>query len=190
MDVLEAMRTRASLAKLKPDAVPRELIEQLLEAAIWAPNHKMTEPWKFWIWSGHSRQRLANAFIENYRRDHPDADSEELNGPGRKTAGRILAAPVTIVVTADVGRNETETLENFVSASVAIEHILLAAHALELGAYWRTGDGAYTKPNAVLELLDLPQSARLAGFVLLGYPETTERNRNRTPWQEKTRWFD
>ena len=190
MDVFEAMRSRASLAKLKPDAVPRELIEQLLEAAIWAPNHKMTEPWKFWVWSGQSREKLAQAFRENYRRDHPEADDAELEGAGRKTANRVLAAPVTIVVTCDVGRNETETLENFVSASLAIEHILLAAHALSLGAYWRTGESIYTQPNAVLELFDLPQSAKLAGFVLLGYPETTERNRTRTPWSEKTQWFD
>lgn len=190
MDVFEAMRTRASLAKLKPDAVPRELVEQLLEVAVWAPNHKMTEPWKFSVWSGNSREKLAQAFRENYRRDHPDADAAELDGSGCKTANRVLAAPVTIVVTSDAGRNETETLENFVSASLAIQHILLAAHALELGAYWRTGESIYTQPNAVLELLDLPQSARVAGFVLLGYPETTERNRRRTPWQEKTQWFD
>ncbi|MDF2439222.1 MAG: hypothetical protein JWN98_206 [Abditibacteriota bacterium] len=190
MDVFDAMRTRASLAKLKPDAVPRELIEQLLDVAVWAPNHKMTEPWRFWVWSGASREKLARAFCDNYRRDHPDADQDELDGPGCKTANRVLAAPVTLVVTSDVGRNETETLENLVSASLAIEHILLAAHALGLGAYWRTGEGIYTQPNALLELLQLPQSARVAGFVLLGYPESTERTRRRTPWQEKTQWFD
>ena len=47
MNVSEAIRTRRDLGKVKPDAVPQEWIEQIVEAGTWAPNHKLTEPWKF-----------------------------------------------------------------------------------------------------------------------------------------------
>jgi nitroreductase len=190
MELSEALRTRASLAKLRPDAVPREAVEALLEDAVWAPVHKMTEPWRFWVWTGDARQKLAAAFEENFRRDHPTASEEELSGPGRKTAERILAAPVTIVVTSDAGGSEIETLENFASTAIAAQHILLAAHAQGLGGYWRTGEGVYTQPNAVLELLGLPGETKIVGFLLLGYPETTEKKRRRTPARDKTTWFE
>ncbi|MBV9470381.1 MAG: nitroreductase [Abitibacteriaceae bacterium] len=191
MDALEAMRTRRSIAKLRNAPVPRELIEQALAVAVWAPNHKHTEPWRFFVFSGDSRQKLADAFAENYKLDHPDASAEELAGPGHKTANRVLAAPVTIVVTSDVGRSEMETLENYAATAVATEHILLAAHALGLGAYWRTGEGVYTAPrNAVKELLNVPESAQIVAFLLIGYPDTEAKAGQRIPYIEKTQWFE
>lgn len=191
MDALQTMLTRRSVAKLRPEPVPRALIEQILESAVWAPNHKRTEPWRFFVFSGDSRTRLAEAFIENYRRDHPFATPEEMAGPGQKSANRVLQAPVTIVVTAEAGRNEVESIENYAASVCATEHILLAAHALELGAYWRTGDSAYTAPhNAIKELLELPDSVRLVAFIPLGYPEPSDKERQRVPFTEKTTWFD
>ena len=144
MELLHALKTRRSLAQLRPDAVPRETIAQLLEAATWAPNHKNIEPWKFFVFSGDSRIKLAAAFIENYKLDHPAASKEELAGPGRKSANRVLASPLVIVVTSEAGENEIQTLENYGAVCAATEHILLVAHALGLGAFWRTGEAAYT----------------------------------------------
>src|SRR5687768_15254856 len=124
MDALEAIRTRRSIAKLREEPVPRAAIEEIREAAIWAPNHKRTEPWRFFFCSGDARTRLAEAFIENYKLDHPAATAEELAGPGRKSADRVLSAPVTIIVTADEGRTAVETLENYGAVATATEHIL------------------------------------------------------------------
>jgi nitroreductase len=191
MNLLEAIHTRRSIAQLRPDDVPREVIEQLLEAAVRAPNHKRVEPWRFAVFSGASREKLADAFRENYRLDHPDATFEELAGPGEKSAKRVLAAPVTIVVSSECGQNEIQTLENFAAAAVATEHILLVAHALGLGAFWRTGEAAYTKPyNAIIELIGAPPETQLVAFLLLGYPVETAPPGPRVASAEKTQWFD
>jgi len=191
MDVFEAIRTRRSLAQLRDETVPREVIEQLLEAATWAPNHKRTEPWRFAVFSGAARERLAQAFRENYRLDHPQATPEELSGPGEKSAKRVLSAPVTIVVSSEAGRSAVETLENYAATAVAVEHILLAAHALGLGAYWRTGEAAYTAPrNAIKQLVGAPPDSHLVAFILLGYPASTEREGRRAPFGEKTQWLE
>lgn len=191
MDIFEALKTRRSIAKLKADAVPREVIEQILETAIWAPNHKKLEPWKFFVFSGDSRQKLADTFVENYRRDHPAASEDELQNKARKNADRVLAAPVTIVVTSDAHDDEVLHLENFAATAAAVEHILLAAHALGLGAYWRTGDAAYTKPhNAIKELIGVNESTRLVAFIIMGYPEVTEKESRRIPIADKTVWMD
>lgn len=191
MDIFEAIHTRRSIAQLREDEVPREIIEQLLEAAVRAPNHKRVEPWRFAVFTGDSREKLAKALRENYRLDHPDATPDELSGPGDKSARRILSAPVTIVVSSDAGQSEIETLENYSAASIATQHILLAAHALGLGAYWRSGEAAYTKPrNAIKELIAAPPEAQIVALILLGYPAIAARPGPRLPFAQKTTWFD
>lgn len=190
MNIFEAIHTRRSIAQLREDEVPREIIEQLLDAAVRAPNHKRVEPWRFVVFTGAAREKLANALRENYRIDHPDATPEELVGAGEKSAKRVLSAPVTIVVGSEAGQSEVETLENYSAASVATEHILLAAHALGLGAYWRTGEAAYTKPNAITELIGAPPDTQLVAFILLGYPVAPAQPGPRAASSEKTIWFD
>ncbi len=191
MELLHALKTRRSIAQLKPDSVPRELIEQLLEMATRAPNHKKTEPWKFFVFGGESRHKLADAFVENYNLDHPAASKEELAGPGHKSANRVLSSPLVIVVTSDSGNNEVQTLENYGAVCAATQNILLAAHALGLSGFWRTGDAAYTAPrNAIKELIGVSESTQLAAFLLIGFPVVTEKNSPRLPFQEKTVWFD
>jgi len=191
MELLHALKTRRSIAQLKPDAVPRELIEQLLEVATRAPNHKKAEPWKFFVFSGDSRQKLADAFVENYNLDHPQASAEELAGPGRKSANRVLSSPLVIVVTSDGGQDDVQTLENYGAVCAATQNILLAAHALGLSGFWRTGDAAYTSPrNAIKELVGVAGSTQIAAFLLIGFPVVPEKNSPRVPFQEKTVWFD
>lgn len=191
MELLHALKTRRSIAQLKPDFVPREFIEQLLEAATHAPNHKKAEPWKFFVFSGYSRQKLADAFVQNYQRDHPNASEAELAGPGHKSAHRVLSAPLVIVITSDAGKNEIETLENYGAVCAATQNILLAAHALGLSGFWRTGDAAYTAPrNAIKELIGVNESTQLAAFLLIGFPAVTEKSSPRVPFQGKTVWFE
>lgn len=191
MDIFEAIHTRRSMAQLREDEVPREVIEKLLEAAVRAPNHKRVEPWRFAVFSGDSREKLATALRENYRLDHPNATADELNGPGEKSAARVVAAPVTIVVSSEAGQSEIETLENYSAASVATQNILLAAHALGLGACWRTGEAAYTKPrNAIKELIGAPPETNIVALVVLGYPATQATPAPRVPSAQKTTWFD
>lgn len=191
MELLHALKSRSSIAQVKPDAVPREMIEQLLEAATRAPNHKKAEPWKFFVFSGDSRQKLADAFVQNYEFDHPNASEAELAGPGRKSANRVLSAPLVIVVTSDAGKNEIETLENYGAVCAATQNILLAAHALGLSGFWRTGDAAYTAPrNAIKELIGANGSTQLAAFLLIGFPAVTEKESRRAHFEEKTVWLE
>jgi nitroreductase len=191
METIEALRTRRSVAALKSDAVPRTLIEQILESALHAPNHKHLEPWRFFVFSGSSREKLAVALEANFRRDHPDADEAELAAKGRKSADRVRSAPVTIVVTSEPHPDEVLDLENYAAAAAAVEHILLAAHALGLGAYWRTGEAAYTAPhNAVKELIGVREEVRIVAFVILGYPSGEAKASRQVSLAEKTTWFE
>jgi nitroreductase len=61
MDVFEAIRTRRSIGAVSQDVPPREVIEEILEAATWAPNHRLTEPWRFIVLAGSAREAFGEA---------------------------------------------------------------------------------------------------------------------------------
>src|SRR6266542_1853594 len=61
LDTLQAIRTRRAVKEYLDKPIPKEWIEELLDAAHWAPNHKLTHPWRFHVFSGEGRERLVGA---------------------------------------------------------------------------------------------------------------------------------
>lgn len=189
MEIFEAIETRRSQAHLLPREVDRATIEKVLSAGLWAPNHHHTEPWHFFVFQGEARQKLADAVMTNFHHDHPDATPKEIEKAQHKNPRRIGESPLVIVVSSDAGKDAMETQENYAAGACAVQNILLAAHAMGLGAYWRTGDGAYTKPNAIKELLGLPESATLVALLLMGYPDGPDKAATRKSLTEKLTWM-
>src|SRR5512144_343986 len=92
VDALEDIFSRHSIAKLRPDPVPRELVEKLLAAAVQAPNHYRVRPWRFIILTGQARTRLGEVMVQSLLKRHPDALAVDLN----KERTRFLRAPVVV----------------------------------------------------------------------------------------------
>ena len=67
MDVFEAIHSRYSQGKVKPDAVPRELIEKILRAAVQAPNHYKVRPWRFVVLSGEGLRKLGDVMAASQK---------------------------------------------------------------------------------------------------------------------------
>src|SRR5512136_2950923 len=97
MEVLEAIHTRYSVGKVKPDPVPREVIEKLLAAAVQAPNHYKVRPWRFVVLTGAGREKLGEAMAQSTKANKPDATQEDL----QKDRAKPLRAPVVITVAVD-----------------------------------------------------------------------------------------
>ncbi len=64
MDVLEAIHTRRTIFKFKPGGVPKDVIEKTFEAGLWAPNHHLTEPWRFVVLGEETKEILAQRYSE------------------------------------------------------------------------------------------------------------------------------
>jgi nitroreductase len=193
MGVLEAIRTRRSVGKMRRERPPREAIEAILEAATWAPNHRMTEPWRFIVLAGEARQALGSVMAETQAagRSAANADAtaiEEARAATVKAATKPLRAPVVIAVAVEpvVGPKIVE-IEEIATGAAAVQNMLLAAHALGLAAIWRTGGPSYDP--AVKAFFGLTPAAHLLGFVYIGYPDGAVPERVRTPAARFTQWL-
>jgi nitroreductase len=164
MDVFEAIRTRRSIGKLKAERPPAQDIKRLLELAVWAPNHHLTEPWRFYVLAGAARQEMGEA-LEAALKAGGETDSAKLAAERAKP----LRAPVVILVTCKPGKDWIEAAENKAATAAAVQNILLAAHAIGLGAQWRTGQTIYAKQ--VADRLGLEAGEEVIAAVYLGYPD-------------------
>lgn len=185
MDTLTAIFQRHSIGKVKPDPLQREIIEQLLSAAVQAPNHHKVYPWRFIVLSGAARERLGDVMAESMHQRFPQLPPESLG----KERAKPLRAPV--VIAAAVEKNNDPRvieIENIAAVAAACQNILLTATNLGLGAILRTGDSAYDP--RVKEFLGLEADQHLLGFIYVGYPETTTLPPARPGFEDKTTWMD
>ena len=185
MEVLEAIHTRHSEGKVKPDQVPHDLIEQLLASAVQAPNHYKVRPWRFVVLIGAGREKLGEAMAQSTKVNQSDATEDDL----QKDRAKPLRAPVVIAVGVDKpALTKAKENENVCAAAAAIQNMLLAAHALGLAAMWRTGPSA-TDP-AIKHLFGWEADQYLIGFVYSGYPLETPAPQERPSFEDRTTWLD
>lgn len=186
MDVLEWIKGRRSIKAFRPDPVPREVVERLLDAAVWAPNHKMTEPWRFYVLGPESKRRFAELRRRLRAEKAPDPGAPEV----RKALDRVyedaVGTPVWIAVSCAVSEDKVRREEDFAATAMAVQNLLLAATGLGLGTYLRTGE--LIEHPEMKALLGLPADHRIFGVVSVGHPAEIP-TKKRTPYTEKTVWL-
>lgn len=183
MDVFEAIHQRHSQKKVKPDSVPRQLIEKMLDAAVQAPNHYKVRPWRFVVLTGEARHRLGDVMSASLRDRHPEYPQEAFD----KARATPLQAPVVIAVGVDTpSEAKVSQIENICAAAAATENLLLAAQALNLGAKWRTGEWA--EDVKVKEFLGFAPDQYIIGFIYVGYPEFIAEYPPRPSFEDRTVW--
>ncbi|MBF6593499.1 MAG: nitroreductase [Thermaceae bacterium] len=184
-DLLSLIAQRRSIKQnlLKPDPLPREWIEQMLEAANWAPNHGDSEPWRFSVFAGAARQALGEAFAQSYRLGIP---AEKYNPLAEKIqAERVWLAPVWIAVGMQPGGHHPEW-EEVAAVGAAVHAAQLVAASLGLSAFWTSGLAVLHENTARFVGLQAP--TKLLGFVYVGHPSIPWPRGVRRDWQSKVEW--
>lgn len=145
MEVLEAIKGRRSIRKYTKDSVPEDLVVKILDAGRWAPSAGNSQPWSFIVLKDEEvRKRVANA----------------------TTYGKFLAdAPLGIAVVVNP-QASTHPVED---GAIATQNMLIAAHALGLGACWIGSYGSIHEKR-VKEILNIPKSNRLLSIISIGFP--------------------
>jgi nitroreductase len=188
MDAIDAIQRRTSVRRFHPDPVPRETIRSLLDCAVRAPNHKLTEPWRFAVLTGGAVPRFAELRARHRLKRYPDPESAEARAGADKMRKETEDTPVFIVVMCAVSDDDVRQEEDYAAAMMATANLMTAAQSLGLGTYLKTG-GIMREPD-VQALVGLPDGFRIVGVVALGVPADPEPPRKRRPAGELTRWVD
>ena len=168
LDAIEALTTRASPSGLVAPAPDAETLERMLRAAVRAPDHGRLRPWRFILVDGEARDALGQVLADALRHREPNVAEAALT----KERAKPLRAPLIVVVAAKVREHRgVPAVEQIIAAGAAAQNLLVAAHALGFGAFWRTGAAAYDEH--VKRALGLRAEDSIVGFVYLGTPSTS-----------------
>ncbi|PHZ85953.1 nitroreductase family protein [Paremcibacter congregatus] len=189
MSVIDAIKARNSIPFLTDEDIPREMITEILDAAVCTPVHYCTDPWRFLVIRGEGRHRFGDFMAERMKKTLPDPDCPDNAAFLDKIRKKPLRAPVIIAV----GAAKPDTpkalhMEDVASANVACQNILLAAGELGLGGIWRTGGLTYGEDTVAF--LGFEADTRLVGFIYLGYPKRDLPPKERKTAESFTRYME
>jgi len=160
MEVEEAIRTRRTHKAYRPGPVDRALLEELLDLARWAPNHNLTNPWRFRVVGPAALERLKEA-------------------AGPEAAAKLDRAPTLVVCSCALGDDRVQNEEDLHASACAAYIVLLAAHGRGLAGYWRTPDVLRTPEGRAA--VGIPDGERFVGLIHLGHPIQEQRTPERAP---------
>ncbi len=163
MDVETAIRTRRTHKAYGPEPVDRETLDELFELARWAPNHHLTNPWRFRVLGPKALQRLKDA-------------------AGPEAAPKLDRAP-TLVVVSSLGDEEDRD-----ATAAAAYIVLLAAHARGLASYWRTPAVLLTPEGRAA--VGVAEDEQVLGLLHLGRPRQEQRVPERAPTSEVVTYLE
>jgi nitroreductase len=163
MQLDTAIRTRRTHKAFAADPVDPATLEELFELARWAPNHNLTNPWRFRVLGERTRARLMEL-----------AESAQ---PG--SAVKLARAPTLIAVSAHLGGDPSQDRDDVLATAVAAYIVLLGAHARGLAGYWRTP--VLLDDRAALEILGLGAEETALGLLYLGTAVQEQRTPERDP---------
>jgi len=147
MQLEEAVRTRRTIKAYDPAPVDRETLDELFDLARWAPNHNLTNPWRFRVMGPETLRRLKEA-------------------AGPEAAPKLDRAPTLVVASAAQTGEPVQDEEDVAAATCASYIVLLGAHARGLAGYWRTPEVLRTPAGRAA--CWLPDSERFLGLLHLG----------------------
>src|SRR5215207_700988 len=184
MHVSNAISTRRSIKRFTTRPVTREEIETLLAAAVAAPNHKLTQPWRFYVLGPEARHAFGSALGRRKAKKAPDENAaREIEA---KTAAEHQRVPAIIAVAVAQAEDAETREEDYAATFMAVQNIALAAHQMGLGAHVKTG--AVMQDPAAREAMGLKEGERVIATVHIGTPAEVPPSRPRKGVDEVTSW--
>lgn len=163
VELEEAIRTRRTHKAYAPEPVDRRTLDELFELARWAPNHNLTNPWRFRVVGPGARERLKAA-------------------AGPEAAPKLDRAPTLVVASAALGGDPAQDEEDVAATAVAAYIVLLAAHGRGLSGYWRTPAVLRTPEGRAA--VGVPGGEHVLGLLHLGRGRQERRPPERAPTGE------
>jgi nitroreductase len=185
MDLHEAIRARRSVRQFTGRPVSRAEIEQLLDAAAHAPNHRLTQPWRFYVLGPEARRAYASVLgaRKAARIEDPSAAQAVID----KVASAAVALPAQIAVTMTLAESPEVREEDYAATMMAVQNLLLTARALGLATHLKSG--AVMEDPRSRAALGIPDGQRLVVMIDLGEPADVPEGKPRRAATELTTWL-
>jgi nitroreductase len=185
MMTLEALMSRRSIKAFVDRPLTRSEIEPLLEAAVHAPNHRMTQPWRFYVLGPEARRAYGAALgaRKAKRLEDPIAAREV----SRKVEDKHALLPAMLAVALVVATDPEIREEDYAATFMAIQNLSLAAYAAGLGTHLKTG--AVMDDPLARAAMGVPEGERIVATIELGEPAETPEPKPRTPATKLTTWL-
>ena len=168
MDVETAIRARRTHKQYGPEPVADDVLRGLLELARFAPNHHLTQPWRFRVLGPSVRARLDEVVPE-------------------KEVAKLRRAPTLVLATAVLSGDPHQDEEDLHATACAVYAVLLGATARGLASYWRT-PGCFSEP-AVRSVVGLAEDERVVSLIHLGPAVSQPPDKDRAPLADVVTWL-
>lgn len=168
---------RRTIKSFKMDPINPEEIIDLLNVAKWAPNHKLTEPWRFQLYSGEGKEVFAQAYIDS----QPKVEGE-VSEKAKKKAQYYKDIPIQLVIIMPEDPRQRRWDEDYGAVSAFIQNFQLAAWERGIGMIWRTNDWVYDP--VFREAIGVKPGEKIVGTMMIGYPKHIPKTKARTDIRE------
>ena len=167
---MDLIRTRRSIRDFDDRPVPHAMLDQIVEAATWAPNHRHTEPWRFIVLEkdGEMRAKVADHVYEWTWEYVKNPNPERRANSSAAARDEVLDVPILMLVYSVPGSNEEITEENYAATCCAAQNMLLMAHAIGLAVGWSTG--RVCKNEEVHKAIGAGSDWAVVGAFFIGFP--------------------
>jgi nitroreductase len=163
--------------KFKPDQIDLNKVHEFLDAAIFAPQHRFHEPWRFLVVANDGRSKISTQITK-------DMTAEEKTKIGDAIVRFFTKSPVVIGVIMPKPMNQDEYLEDLQACGAMIQNFALLAHEAGMGSAWKTPP--YIKHVKLVEAFGVRADEELIALVQVGVPEEQPQPRLRKSAKEKT----
>jgi nitroreductase len=172
MDLYEGLLSRRTVHKYEDRAVPEDALLRALEAARWAPNHKLTEPWRFCVVGEQTRARLGEVAARLGEKKAAGFPDDEKARQIERARSKIRDLPALLVISYTRSPDDAfRDREDYAAACCAVHNLQLSLWADGLGTQWSTG--GVTRDDETYEILGVDREAEdIIGFLKVGYPKT------------------
>ncbi|MEK5179844.1 nitroreductase [Paenibacillus sp. FSL R5-0636] len=180
--VAKIIKERRSIKLFKKDPLPQGLLEELLNVAVWAPNHGVREPWRFIAFQGEGSKFLAESAFAFVKRAIADPEV------AAKRKEYISNIPLTVIVVMPEDPRQREWDEDFAAASALVQNFQLAAWEQGVGTIWKTDP--YINNPEFRTKIGVKPGEKIVAMIHAGYPETVPDSRPRTDASELLKIVD
>ena len=186
MTIHDVIESRRSIKQFADRPIAREEIERLLDAAVHAPNHRLTQPWRFYVLG--PKARSAYGLALGARKAKRVEDPEAARAVMQKVSDSHAALPAMLAVSMVLDENPEIREEDYAAAMMAVQNMSLVAAAIGLGVHIKSG-GVMTDP-AARAAVGVPEGERIVAIVNVCEPAEVPSPKTRTSAGAVTTWVE